>query len=380
MNNKTSIIVTSHNYAEYLEKCIDSLVNQTVKPLEIIIINDSSSDNTSEIVKKYEGVEIIRYHEVSFGCAQRSRNFGLEKAKGEYILNMDADNYLHKKFIEKTQKVLDFDSDIHLVYTDHIVFGDDNLIAQTAQGSHWISKNFNYDSLRHMNYIDTTSLVRREGFEGFDENVKRFQDWDAWLSFLKGKQAKRVSKPLLFKRLHKKSKTSTVQLYMERLRVMAKHKIIGVCRDTENIPQKNQKKSGNTAIIVVAQDYNIDFLNSIIRNKQHKKLFVYIADVGDKECVKKMRDILREKRIVYRVIRRYDIDKALKGLRMNSYMPAYGIDDVLIVSKIPKEGVKFSDSCDAVYSSDYELTQCKSFDDISYIVFNRKGIDKFLNV
>ena len=163
MNNrsKTSIIVTTHNYAVYLKRCIDSLLLQTVEPLEIIIINDSSSDNTDDVMKKYAGNKLVQYFLVDFKSAQKSRNFGLQKAKGEYVLNMDADNYLDKTFLEKTQKILDENPDIALVYTDHEVFGDDNLIKQTMQGKQWKAQNFDYYELKRANYIDTTSLVRK---------------------------------------------------------------------------------------------------------------------------------------------------------------------------------------------------------------------------
>ncbi|XLQ20250.1 MAG: glycosyltransferase family 2 protein [Candidatus Moraniibacteriota bacterium] len=379
MNQKTTIIVTAHNYACYLEQCVDSLLAQSVLPVEIIVINDASSDNTEDVMKKYTDNDLVQYFVADFESVQKARNFGLEKSKGEYILNMDADNYLDDKFLEKTQKVLDANTDIDLVYTDHLVFGDEKLIAATAQGKYWMSKNFEYNSLQQMNYIDTTSLIRKKDFKGFDENVRRFQDWDAWLTFLKDKQAQRVSEHLLFKRLHGTSKTSTVQLYMERMRVMTKHDLMTIC-DNSDGGDILRKVKGNIACIIVAKNDNEKILEQIVNIKRIKKIFVYIMDIGDRGSLMNMKKVLQEKDVVYRVIHQNSIDIVLKGLRMSEYMPAYSMNYLVVINDAKDDVIcKLQRRCDACYSADNELTQCDSFDEIDYIIFNKKGIRKLLN-
>ena len=109
---KISIIVPVYNTGKYVEKCIDSLINQTVKnELEIIIVNDGSTDNSEEIIKKYmkkqESQKIIKYYAKENEGIAKTRNFGLEKATSEYIMFADSDDYIDAKLIEKLKPYID---------------------------------------------------------------------------------------------------------------------------------------------------------------------------------------------------------------------------------------------------------------------------------
>lgn len=98
---KVSIIVPVYNMKKYLEKCLDSLVNQTLKDIEIIAINDGSKDESLEILKKYEKKHknIIVFDNDNQGIS-KTRNFGIEKATGEYITFIDSDDYVALNMME----------------------------------------------------------------------------------------------------------------------------------------------------------------------------------------------------------------------------------------------------------------------------------------
>lgn len=95
-----SIIVPAYNAEKYLNKCIDSLINQTKKELEFIIINDGSTDNTEKIVKEYKD-QRIKYYKNSNQGIGKTRNFGIDKATGKYIMFVDSDDYIDKYTCEK---------------------------------------------------------------------------------------------------------------------------------------------------------------------------------------------------------------------------------------------------------------------------------------
>ena len=88
-----SIIVPSYNAEKSIDKCITSLINQTKKELEFIIINDGSTDSTEEIIKKYKDKRIKYFKNKNSGIG-KTRNFGIEKAKGKYLMFVDSDDYL----------------------------------------------------------------------------------------------------------------------------------------------------------------------------------------------------------------------------------------------------------------------------------------------
>lgn len=104
---KVSIIVPIYNVEMYIEKCLETLVNQTLKDIEIILVNDGSKDGSAEIAKKYleKYPEKIVYLEKENGGLSDSRNYGLPHAKGEYIAFLDSDDYVEKNMYEEMYKL-----------------------------------------------------------------------------------------------------------------------------------------------------------------------------------------------------------------------------------------------------------------------------------
>lgn len=88
-----SIIVPIYNAEKYLNKCLDSLIKQTKKELEFVLINDGSTDNSDKIISSYTDKRIKYYKNKNQGIG-KTRNFGLSKATGDYIMFLDSDDYL----------------------------------------------------------------------------------------------------------------------------------------------------------------------------------------------------------------------------------------------------------------------------------------------
>jgi len=99
---KVSVIVPVYNVELYLEKCLDSLVNQTLKEIEIIVVNDGSPDNSQEIIDKYaKEYKNIKAYKKKNGGLSDARNYGIKKASGEYIAFIDSDDYVRLDMYEK---------------------------------------------------------------------------------------------------------------------------------------------------------------------------------------------------------------------------------------------------------------------------------------
>ena len=109
---KYSFIVPVYNTEKYLKKCLDSLVNQTYKDFEIIVVNDGSTDKSSSIIskyqKKYKNIIVIDKENEGLSMA---RNRGVQKSSGKYIIFVDSDDYVSNKLLEDVDKKID-DSDI----------------------------------------------------------------------------------------------------------------------------------------------------------------------------------------------------------------------------------------------------------------------------
>ena len=101
--HKVSIIVPIYNVENYLDRCLDSLVNQTYHNIEIIAVNDGSIDNSERIVNKYikSFPHIIKYIYKKNGGLSSARNVGLKAMSGDYVCFIDSDDYIELNFVEK---------------------------------------------------------------------------------------------------------------------------------------------------------------------------------------------------------------------------------------------------------------------------------------
>ena len=107
---KISVIVPIYNAEKYLDRCIESILNQTVKDFELVLVDDGSSDNSPAICDRYaEKYDFIHVIHKPNGGAGESRNFGIErslKTKSEYITFIDSDDFVHKQYLEVLLKAL----------------------------------------------------------------------------------------------------------------------------------------------------------------------------------------------------------------------------------------------------------------------------------
>lgn len=109
---KVSLIVPIYNSQNYLEKCIKSLLNQTLKDIQIILINDGSTDNSEKIIKSFDDERIVYISKNNEGIG-KTRNLGIDKATGEFLAFVDSDDYLNEHFCEYMyQKAFNDDCDL----------------------------------------------------------------------------------------------------------------------------------------------------------------------------------------------------------------------------------------------------------------------------
>ena len=116
---KVSVIIPVHNSSEYIEECITSVVNQTYKNIEIIVVDDNSSDNSLSIIKsiKDKRIKVVKLNKNS-GVAI-ARNKGIDKATGNYICFLDSDDYWYLDKLEKQVKFME-DNDYAFIYSNYL--------------------------------------------------------------------------------------------------------------------------------------------------------------------------------------------------------------------------------------------------------------------
>lgn len=113
-----SIIIPCYNAEKTIKKCLDSVINQTYKNIEIIVINDGSVDRTNEIIKPFLIDERIKYYNRTNHGIGKTRNFGIKEASGKYITFLDSDDYLVENAIEKFYEIAE-KNNLDLVISDY---------------------------------------------------------------------------------------------------------------------------------------------------------------------------------------------------------------------------------------------------------------------
>jgi glycosyltransferase involved in cell wall biosynthesis len=172
MSCSISVIIPAYQHALTLPACLNALLAQTAPADEIIVVDDGSTDNTPDLLADFEkrGVRVIRQENAG---SNEARNRGFQEATGELLLFLDADVVMRRAMLERLEQALHKNPTAAYAYC-RFRFG----------WKRFASYPFSKERLCAMNYIHTTSLIRREWFPGFDSRIKRFQDWDVWLTIL----------------------------------------------------------------------------------------------------------------------------------------------------------------------------------------------------
>jgi hypothetical protein len=170
-----SIVIPVYNQAKKLAKCLDSITEQSYKNYEVIVVNDGSQENIGVVIDKFKPVfgAKLKYLMQNNQGAPVARNHGAKEAKGDFLLFCDADLVMQPNMLQTMLKTLKNNERASYAYSS-FKFGPKTFKL-------W---DFDEAKLKQMPYITTTSLIRTKDFPGFDENLKKFQDWDLWLTML----------------------------------------------------------------------------------------------------------------------------------------------------------------------------------------------------
>ena len=211
-----SVIIPCYNHATLLREAVESVVSQTYPNWECIIVNDGSTDDTSNLgkylIKLYPQKSLRLIDKPNTGPAD-SRNLGVQQSSGKFILFLDADDKLHPKFLEECVEILLAKPKVGFVYTDVQHFG--------ANCDLVVHGDFDANRFLRDNQAPATSLFRREIYEqvGGLKKVMKLgcEDWEFWVSaYEKGWLGDRLPKPYLYYRQHGDGSSRTQKMAGDR--------------------------------------------------------------------------------------------------------------------------------------------------------------------
>ncbi|MBQ8441735.1 MAG: glycosyltransferase [Bacteroides sp.] len=166
---------------QYIAETLDSILCSTYENIEVIVIDDGSTDTTVSIVEKFMArdnrIRLFKQNNAGPSCA---RNNGIRNSHGEYILPIDSDDLISPSFIDSAVNAIQSDNDIKVVSCRCEFFG--------LRKGEWILPDFNLNKLALDNRICATSMYRRSDWErigGYNETIIAREDWAFWIAMLK---------------------------------------------------------------------------------------------------------------------------------------------------------------------------------------------------
>lgn len=212
MNNLYfSVIIPSFNGIPYLKKSINSVLSQTYKMFEIIIIDNNSSDGSQDYIKSLKNSKIKLLSTDNFGSIAKSRNIGIENARGNWISFLDSDDYWHPEKLKLVaNKIMDEKPDI-VSHDKYIVDTKDKIVITNKYNNKLIKKNILKYLISKRNLYSTSTISIRKKFLDinnlfFDERLvlATVEDYDLWIrSTIKNAKVANIKTRLAYYRIHK---------------------------------------------------------------------------------------------------------------------------------------------------------------------------------
>ncbi len=296
-----SVIIPCFNYGKFLAEAVESVINQTFKDFEIIIVNDGSNDNSKEVaedlVNKYRNdLQIRLINQLNSGQPAITRNNGIKEAKGDYILCLDADDKIAPTMLEKSMSVLEAFPDLGVAYTHRQDFDGSGQLVKASE--------YNFELLKRQNILSVCSLFRKKVWEevgGYRTNVKGLEDWDFWIALgAKGYFGKLIPEPLFFYRRHdtgvfqealKGEKEKFAQIILNNKSVYSSEDV----EAAERFLQMTKKQGIDFSVIIPTfnrKDKLKKSIESVLGSSYSNFEIVIVNDAGDdvKDVVKNFND------------------------------------------------------------------------------------------
>lgn len=180
-----SVVIAVFNCEDFLERSIQSILNQTYQNIELIIVDDASKDNTHSILEKYQDNNLVHiiYNQQNLGIS-KSRNIGGRKAKGKYIAVQDADDVSFPTRIEKQVKFLELKEGVVLLGTRRINIKN-NI---RSSGRYYDEDNINKIIYLTNPFAHTSAIIRKEIYDkigGYNENYITTVDYELYIRLIK---------------------------------------------------------------------------------------------------------------------------------------------------------------------------------------------------
>ena len=294
---KITVYITNYNYGKYIKKAIESVLIQSEKDNEIIIIDDGSNDNSKSIIETYRNHENIKIVMQQNKGLTVSNNLALKLSRGKYIMRLDADDYLTENALKNLAEVLDRKTNVGMVFGDYYLIDEQNNILE-----HFQRHDFNNDvELLDQPAHGACTMFRTRCLKqlgGYDESISRQDGYELWLRFIEKYEVSNISVPIFYYRQHGKNLTSKEDALLNtRTEILSNHlkkkggsqpkgiailPIRGTTFDNRSLPFS---KVGDKTLIEKTIEFlfGLSTIDIVILTSPEKKVIDYANDIWGKK-------------------------------------------------------------------------------------------------
>jgi len=256
---KISVVIPTYNRIALVERAIDSVLRQSIKPFDIIVVDDGSDDGTSEMIqKKYRSINLVQQQNSGVSAA---RNNGIKHAKGDWISLLDSDDEWTEKKLENQANKLIKNPDYHFCHTNEIWIRNGVRVNQKKRhqkyGGYIFDKCLDICRISPSSTLFKKNILEHVGW--FDTQLPLCEDYDLWLRITADYKILFVDEPLIIKYGGHTDQLSQSVEGIELFRIKSLENLLA---NTELSPQKR-----NLAITMIIKKLNI-YLNGLIKRKK----------------------------------------------------------------------------------------------------------------
>ena len=257
---KISVIIPTFNRLDLLKRAIDSVLNQSIKPYDIIVVDDGSTDDTSEMIQqKYKSINLIQQKNSGVSAA---RNNGIKNAQGDWIALLDSDDEWGENKLEEQVNNLTDNPKYEFCHTNEIWIR--NGIRVNQKKRHKKYGGFIFDKCLDICRISPSSVLFNKNILNhvgwFDEKLPVCEDYDLWLRITADYEILFIDKPLIVKYGGHNDQLSNSVEAIERFRIKALQSLL----ENSDLSKNNRIH----AIEMIIKKLNI-YLKGLVKRKKH---------------------------------------------------------------------------------------------------------------
>lgn len=247
---KISVYIPSHNYGRFLTDSIESVLRQSYDNWELLLIDDNSTDNTAEVMNRYQGDARLRIFNAGGVGLHAVCNLALKEARGEYIIRLDADDIFEENILLILSHYLDQHPDIALVFPDHFLMDEFGDIFSYERRQKIYQSNHMLDAPPNgACFLARTEVLREVG--GYKSEMRAQDGYYIWLKVIKTHKTANINLPLYYYRRHSENLTTNSNRIYEARRKIKRDLII------------NELDSRRPIIAVIPCRQNYDFCQDL---------------------------------------------------------------------------------------------------------------------